>query len=494
MKKGFKLPIHRKVMSYVFHERSVISVPGVIMIRRILMVVAIHFMFSVTYGQIINAGPASFRKIQLNPQFYSEGINYADINKDGIQDVVSGPYYYPGPGYTQKIAFRLPNATPFDSTVDSYKDSDCYLVFIYDFNQDGWPDILSFQTAGGAVAIWYENPKGAAGYWTEHAAYSPVDDESPDFVDMDGDGKPELVTLSNGYGGWAAPNWASPNSPWTFHNVTQKGTWQVYTHALGTSDVNGDGRRDLILSTGWWEQPATPSSAAWVQHASAFWGQADPSESYGGAQMFAYDVDGDGKNDIVTSLQAHAWGLAWFQNQGTTFTQQMIMGTSAQVAQYGLSFSQLHAVALADVDGDGLKDIITGKRRGAHGNGLTSAELHAPAVLYWFKLIRQAGQQPHYQPYLIDSVAGVGTQLIVADINGDGSSDILTAGRHGAYVFLNQTASVGLTWKIPGKENGSLLLPLREKPGTDLLGRSFQFNATRCSFCGEQLKFIRQDP
>lgn len=207
--------------------------------------------------------------------------------------------------------------------------------------------------------------------------------------------------------------------------------------------------------------------------------------------MFAYDVDGDGDNDIVTSLQAYGWGLAWFQNQGTgtAFTEHMLMGTSAQQAQYGLSFSQLHAFALADLDGDGLKDIITGKRRGAHGKGLTTAELHAPAVLYWFKLIRQTGQLPRYQPYLIDSVAGVGTQLIGADLNGDGALDILTAGRHGAYVFLNQSPA-GLSWRMSGKKVGSLPFPSREKPGLDLLGRSLPFNQTRCSFCGEQLKFI----
>lgn len=98
------------------------------MIRNILMVAAIHLIFSVGHGQ--TAGSVSFRKIQLNPQFYSEGINYGDINKDGIQDIVSGPYWYPGPDYAQKLAFRLPNPAPFDSTVDSTKDSDCYLVFI----------------------------------------------------------------------------------------------------------------------------------------------------------------------------------------------------------------------------------------------------------------------------------------------------------------------------------------------------------------------------
>ncbi len=59
-------------------------------------------------------------------------------------------------------------------------------------------------------------------------------------------------------------------------------------------------------------------------------------------------------------------------------------------------------------------------------------------MLYWFQLTRPAGQLPRYQPYLIDNQAGVGTQLVVADVNGDRSPDILTARRDGAFVFLNQ--------------------------------------------------------
>jgi hypothetical protein len=89
------------------------------------------------------------------------------------------------------------------------------------------------------------------------------------------------------------------------------------------------------------------------------------------------------------------------------------------------------------VDGDGLKDIVTGKRKGAHGNGL-GAELDAPAVLYWFQLIREPGKPPRYAPHLIDSEAGVGTQVVVADVNEDGLPDILTTARAGAFLFLNQ--------------------------------------------------------
>jgi hypothetical protein len=382
-----------------------------------------------------NAGPVPFLKKQINAQFYSEGIHFGDVNKDGIADIVSGPYWYAGPSFTQKQAFRTPRTTPFDIIGDS----DCYANFVYDFNQDGWMDILSMRLPGGVEAVWYENPKGAATPWVEHLAFTTAENESATFTDIDGDGKPELITNSQGFGGWAKPDWTAPNKLWTFKAVTAKGTWGAFTHGIGVGDINGDGKQDLLFPTGWWEQPATASDLPWINHPGTFGGQAAPLEGFGGSQMFAYDVDGDGDNDIVTALQAHGWGLAWFENQdqGKTWVPHLIMNTKTEEAEYGVAFAQLHALAVADVDGDGLKDIITGKRKGAHGKGL-GAEVDAAAVLYWFKLIRSPGKLAGYQPFLIDSIAGVGTQLTVADVNGDRSPDILTARRDGAFVFMNQ--------------------------------------------------------
>lgn len=384
-------------------------------------------------------GPIPFRKARLNPQFYSEGIHSGDFNKDGKPDIAAGPYFYPGPDFTRKIAFRAPRSTPFDTTGDS----DCYSLFPFDFNADGWLDLLSTRLDGGAEAVWYENNQGGTGYWIEHVAFSAVQNESATLLDIDKDGQPELITNSGGFGGWVKPDWNRPASPWTFTSVTEKGTWGAFTHGIGAGDLNGDGRLDLIFPTGWWEQPAALAPLPWKSHAAAFWGQAAPREGPGGAQIEAYDIDGDGDSDVVTSLQAHGFGLAWFENQGqgSAFAAHPLLGLLSEKEKYGAAFSQLHALAVADLDGDGLKDLITGKRKGAHGNGVSDVD--SPAVLYWFRLTRPAGQV-RFTPYLIDSEAGVGTQITVTDINGDGAPDILVARRRGAFVFYNERGSSSL--------------------------------------------------
>ena len=384
-------------------------------------------------------GPVPFRKFRLNPQFYSEGIGAGDFDRDGKPDIAAGPYYYPGPDFARKVAFRLPRSAPFDTTGDS----DCYSLFPFDFNGDGWIDLLSTRQAGGAEAVWYENPQGAAGYWPEHVAFSIVQNESAALLDIDKDGKPELITNSGGFGGWAAPDWARPASAWTFRAVTGKGTWGAFTHGIGAGDLNGDERSDLIFPTGWWEQPAPAVSATWKSHAAAFWSQTTAGEGPGGAQILAYDVDGDGDSDVVSGLQAHAFGLAWFENQGSgaSFAAHPILGLPNEKEKYGAAFSQLHALAIADLDGDGLTDLVTGKRKGAHGNGVSDVD--SPAVLYWFRLTRPQGQPPRFTPYLIDSEAGIGTQITLADVDGNGAPDILVARRRGAFVFFNERPGSG---------------------------------------------------
>ena len=164
--------------------------------------------------------------------------------------------------------------------------------------------------------------------------------------------------------------------------------------------------------------------------------------------MYVYDVNADGLNDVVTSVAAHGYGLAWYEqlkakdpSGDLKFKGHVFMNKESNENRYGVAFSQLHAVELVDVDGDGLKDIITGKCFWAHGP-TGDPDPTAAAVLYWFQLVRGKDGHVDWVPHLIDSDSGVGRQIGVADVNGDGRPDIIIGNKKGTFVFLHEVKKV----------------------------------------------------
>jgi len=191
---------------------------------------------------------------------------------------------------------------------------------------------------------------------------------------------------------------------------------------------------DVLEKGGWWQQPKDwDGKSPWKFHTYPF------APAQGGAQMFSYDVDGDGDMDVVTALNAHKYGLAWYeqvQKDGKIdFKKHWIMSDAAKPNEYGVSFSQLHAMDCVDVDGDGIKDIVTGKCFFAHCGRDPGA--HDPAVLYWFKTTRTK-QGVTFVPYKIDNNSGVGRQISTGDLNGDGKVDIVVGNKKGVFVFLQK--------------------------------------------------------
>ena len=405
------------------------------------------------YGAVDQAGAEdlrTFRKIQLHDQFWSEGANFGDLNNDGKLDVIAGPWWWEGPDFKKRHEYYPPTKTfdlkigpmttvkvsGFEGTLGSKNTySDNFFVWVYDFNKDGWNDILVVGFPGEDTS-WYENPQGKEGHWKRHKIIDQTDNESPTFLDLTGDGKPELVCITKGQYGYAQPDWSDPARPWRFHPISPDNKYGNFTHGMGVGDVNGDGKLDLLEKDGWWEQPASlAGDPLWIHHKWAF--------GFGGSQMYAYDVNGDGLNDIITGLAAHGFGLAWYEQyrEGSEikFKEHIIMDKEPN--KYGLKFSELHAIDLVDMDGDGLKDIVTGKRFWSHGR-TGDPDRNSAAVLYWFKLVRGADHSVDFVPYLIDDDSGVGTQVVAGDINGDGLPDVVVGNKKGAFIHLQQKKSV----------------------------------------------------
>jgi hypothetical protein len=369
----------------------------------------------------------TFETRVLSTEFHSEGAAAGDFNKDGVRDVVSGPNIFFGPDF--KKGTKIYEAPRFD--VRTYSRN--FIAYVYDVTGDGWDDVkvLGFP---GEEAYWFENPQGAEGLWKRHVALNGVDNESPTFVDVNGDKKPEIVCSVGERFGFAEPQWEDPAETWRFTPVSAviPGMGR-FTHGLGLGDVNNDGRVDLMWKSGWMEQPADlRKQPEWTSHEAPF--------GTGGAQMYAYDFDGDGDSDVLTSMAAHGFGFSWFENLdggGKQWKEHLIIGDEADTSPSRVAFSQHHALDVADFDGDGVLDFVTGKRWFAH-NGSDAGGMD-PAVLYWFRTVRGGGAgKVTFEPHFIDDDSGVGTQVMATDVNADGHMDVVVGNKKGTFVHLQQ--------------------------------------------------------
>lgn len=394
----------------------------------------------------------TFKKVQLSDQFWCEGANFGDLNNDGLNDLVSGPSWWEGPDFAKRHELYPATATfplqvgpltavavpGFEGALGKEnRYSDNFFAWVRDFNADGWNDVLVIGFPGQATS-WFENPQGSEGPWNRHIVFEQTDNESPTFADLTGDGKPELVCITRGQYGYASPDPDSPTEPWKFHPISPNNRYGNFTHGMGLGDVNGDGRSDLLEKDGWWEQPAAlEGDPVWTFHQQPF--------GAGGAQMYAYDVNGDGLNDVITSLAAHGFGLAWYEQvrdgEAIGFREHVFMNQDPRENRYGVKFSELHALDLIDMDGDGVKDIVTGKRFWSHGR-LGDPDRNDAAVLYWFKLARASDGSVDFVPYLIDDNSGVGTQVVAGDVNADGLPDVVVGNKKGTFVLLHETRNV----------------------------------------------------
>ncbi|MFW6114458.1 MAG: FG-GAP repeat domain-containing protein [bacterium] len=377
------------------------------------------------------AHPVEF-EVRLLSVDANEGCDVADFDQDGKLDVIAGRNWYRNGEWVPRPVRGIED---WNGYVRSNGD------WAYDCNGDNFPDVIAMDFTAGEV-YWYENP-GPKGLklghlWTPHLLgdTKQKNNEACYLIDLVGDGTPE----------WHANQWnkRNPMLMWTLESEqeevevkqggkTKKVTRQMPTiqkhvigevngHGVGFGDINNDGREDIVFGLGWYERPAgDPLEQEWVYH--------DDWELHGSCPMLIYDVDGDNINDLVWS-NSHDYGIYLWRGTGKdadgnlTFEEQTI----------DKSFSQAHCLQRADLNGDGRKELITGKRVLAHNGGDPGSD--EPPIMRYYVWDAESGS---FDAYTInEGEVGAGLQIRTADLDADGDVDIVVAGKDGTQILFNQ--------------------------------------------------------
>lgn len=410
--------------------------------RRISLPLLLCLFASPSFAQDIK-----WQRVKIDDKFRSEGVTAMDVNKDGKTDVVTGRMWYEAPNWT---LHEIQPLMDYKDGAANYSNS--FANWAYDLNGDGWQDLICIDFPG-TPCHWLENPQNKPGHWVKLEIWHSAANESPQFLDVTGDGKPELIMASEPEGivGYLEiPSKEKLNDKWTFTAVSVEkipiGTHRYY-HGIGAGDVNHDGRTDIIIPHGWWEAPPKSQlgSGPWTFHSLTqavegkqtkdVQGQLSKDgkgQPFPSADIYVDDLDLDGDNDLILS-SAHQIGVWWFENVG---------GNGEPKFEYRLiddTYSQTHALNYADVNGDGTKDLITGKRFWAHGPK-GDADPAGPVHIYWYEIKKTKGAPPQFVRHQIGESldSGVGTQFFVTDFDGDKRLDIVLSNKKGVNLLLQR--------------------------------------------------------
>jgi hypothetical protein len=385
---------------------------------------------------VVRADEPKWKLHTINGRSEFEAAGVFDVDNDGQLDLFSGDTWYQGPSWKP---FHVRDVVRQGTY---YND---FATLPLDVNGDGHTDSVTCSYFGRNVG-WVENPGKAGEPWTYHEVDLPGNIEAAWMVDLSGDGVPDVLPNTVNVVVWYE---VVKKADGKGHGLQKHdfGT-KAAGHGIGSGDVNGDGRVDLLTPKGWFEAPAEPASerATWNWH---------PEWQLGatGIQILARDIDGDGLSDVVYGM-GHDYGLNWLrQEKGTggerTWTKQAIDKTIASV----------HTLLWADIDGDGkANELVTGKRVYAHEiePGATDSSVIAwyrldPNSKEWVRHVIFQGEPARNAPAKAGErlalkdfppgTAGTGLQITAVDIDKDGDIDLVCPGKSGLYLFENLRVS-----------------------------------------------------
>ena len=369
---------------------------------------------------------------------FGENIVSADLNGDGKPDFVMSNCCDTNVGVT--VFLSRPDGS-LQPGVNYGSGGNLDSVVVADFNGDGKLDIAAADRSAVVVRLFFGSGNGtftpgSTTFSTSTSEASPYGMVGGDF---NHDGKLDLavcngfdigVLLGDGAGNFSAP---------TNYSLSQ------FARDVTAADVNGDGYLDLIA----------PLNASASNGIALFLGKSDNSGTFNAetdvAAGFNYnysaavaDLNGDGKVDLAFTVEetSNGQGVAVALGNGDgTFQTPTLFPTSLQDANIDRPYPSY--LKIFDLNGDGKPDLI-----------LTNAEYGTVATLFG------VGDGTFSAPLEYPS-GGYAFGLALADVNGDGATDVITAGDDflGATVLLNNSGSGTLPTFTVGAVSSTATVP-----------------------------------